>query len=127
MAALPLSQVQSANQKAKDELPPGLVAVFAGATAGIGALALKGFAKSTVKPRVYFIGRSEEGAAQLKAELNEINEGGEYTFVKADMSSLKKTDKVCREIMAKEQHINVLFMSQETLRFGSGTLLRLVS
>lgn len=114
MPGLTLPQVTASNKLAESALPSGLVAVFAGATAGIGSLALRGFAKHTIRPRIYFIGRSEEGAAKLQEELKAINADGEYIFLKANMSLLKETDEVSKQIMDKEKHVNVLFMSQGT-------------
>lgn len=113
-----LDAVHAANIKATTTLPPGLVAVFAGSTAGIGELALKGFTKHAQRPKIYFIGRSEEAGERLLKELKALNADGEYVFVKADMSLLKNTDEVCRDIQSKEKAINVLYMSQGTLRGG---------
>ncbi|KAK0387692.1 hypothetical protein NLU13_3937 [Sarocladium strictum] len=54
-----LKHVQASNSRVAQSLPAGLVAVFAGATSGIGELALKSFAKYTNRPKIYFIGRSQ--------------------------------------------------------------------
>lgn len=115
-----LSRVHASNAQARTDLPKGIVAVFAGSTAGIGALALKAFATHAPSPRIYFIGRSEEAGAQLKRELKALNADGEYVFVPADMSLLKNVDEVCRDIKSKEKVVNVLFVSQGTLRMGVG-------
>ena len=118
MAAIPLATVAASNSKAVTELPAGLVAVFSGCTSGIGEAALKGFVKSTTKPRVYFVGRSEEAGARITQELKQSNEQGEYTFLSADLSSIKNVDELCNKIAAKEKYINVLFMSQGLLKMG---------
>ncbi|KAG9503936.1 hypothetical protein J7337_003895 [Fusarium musae] len=55
-----LSQVRQTNASAAFKLPAGLVGVFAGATAGIGETALKAFTKHTTRPKIYYIGRSQE-------------------------------------------------------------------
>ncbi|KAF5986090.1 hypothetical protein FCOIX_1717 [Fusarium coicis] len=55
-----LSQVRQTNASAALKLPAGLVGVFAGATAGIGETALKAFTKHTTRPKIYYIGRSQE-------------------------------------------------------------------
>jgi NADP-dependent 3-hydroxy acid dehydrogenase YdfG len=55
-----LSDIQSSNSRIASTLPRGLVAVFVGATSGIGETTLKQFAKHAHQPRVYFIGRSQE-------------------------------------------------------------------
>ncbi|KAF7561375.1 hypothetical protein G7046_g2759 [Stylonectria norvegica] len=113
-----LDQVEQANNEAP---PAGIVAVFAGATAGIGELALKGFTKHTLHPRIYFIGRSQEAGDRLQKELKALNAQGEYNFVKADMSLLKNVDEVCRDIKKRETAINVLLLTQGTLKMGVDT------
>ncbi|EWG41898.1 hypothetical protein FVEG_03886 [Fusarium verticillioides 7600] len=55
-----LSQVRQTNASAAFKLPAGLVGVFAGATAGIGETALKAFTKHTTRPKIYYIGHSQE-------------------------------------------------------------------
>lgn len=107
-----LEQVQATNTLASTSLPPGLVAVFAGATSGIGSTALLAFAKYVSRPKIYFIGRSDEAAGELSKQMKEANPDGEYIFIKKDLSLLKKVDEVCKEIMSKEEAINLLFMSQ---------------
>ncbi|KAF4340852.1 hypothetical protein FBEOM_5193 [Fusarium beomiforme] len=116
-----LSRVQQTNTLAASKLPAGLVAVFAGATAGIGETALKAFAKHTAQPRIYYIGRSQESGDRLQNELKGLNPDGEYVFIKKDMSLLKNVDEVCRDIKSKEPVLNVLFLSQGTLRIGVDT------
>ncbi|RTE82149.1 hypothetical protein BHE90_003291 [Fusarium euwallaceae] len=113
-----LSEVEHSNSST---LPSNLVAIFAGATAGIGEAALKAFAKHTVKPKIYFIGRSRESGDRLLNELKFINAEGVYEFVQADMSLLANVDEVCRDIKRKEVVVNVLFMSQGTLKYGVDT------
>ncbi|KAF4982333.1 hypothetical protein FZEAL_2032 [Fusarium zealandicum] len=116
-----LTEVQRSNSTAASTLPPGLVAVFAGATAGIGETALKAFAKHTAQPKIYFIGRSQDAGDRLQSELKTLNPGGEYVFIKEDMSLLKNVDKVCEDIKNKESALNVLFLSQGTLKIGVDT------
>ncbi|CAG7935086.1 unnamed protein product [Penicillium nalgiovense] len=115
-----LSDVQSSNAQITNTLPAGLVAVFVGATNGIGEAALKEFARSTRSPRAYFIGRSQEAAARITAECRQLNPEGEFTFIKADVSLIRNVDSVCRELQSKEKTINILFLSCGTLRFGEG-------
>lgn len=112
---VPLPDVQSSNSRIASALPPGLVAVFVGATSGIGETTLKQWAKHARQPRVYFIGRSQEAADRITAECKALNSDGEYTFIKADTSLLRNVDDVCRDIKVKEKSINLLFLSTGTL------------
>ncbi|KGO41079.1 Short-chain dehydrogenase/reductase SDR [Penicillium expansum] len=119
MVSLP--DVQSSNAQIASTLPAGLVAVFVGATNGIGEAALKEFARSTRSPRAYFVGRSQEAAARITAECRQLNPEGEFEFIKADVSLIKNVDAVCREIQSKEKTINILFLSCGTIRSGEDT------
>ena len=110
-----LTEVQSSNSLIPSILPQGLVAVFVGATSGIGETTLKQFAKYTRQPRIYFIGRSQEAGDRITAECKALNKEGEYAFIKADVSLMKVVDDICRDIKAKEQAINLLFQCQGTM------------
>ena len=107
-----LSTVQAFNSLIACTLPPGLVAVFVGATSGIGEATLKQFATHARQPRAYFIGRSQAAADRIAAECTALNPDGTYTFIKADVSLIKVVDKVCEEIKAKEKVLNILCLSQ---------------
>lgn len=110
-----LTDVQSSNSRVATALPPGLVAVFVGATSGIGETSLKQFAKHSHQPRVYFVGRSQEAGDRIAAECEALNSEGQYIFVKADVSLIRIVDEVCRDIKSKERVVNLLFLSQGTL------------
>jgi NADP-dependent 3-hydroxy acid dehydrogenase YdfG len=104
------SNVQLSNSLISSTLPR-LVAVFVGATSGIGEITLKKFAKYSNQPRAYFVGRSQDAADRIRAECKVINPQGEYIFIKADVSLIRVVDKVCDEIKAKEKALNMLFLS----------------
>ena len=106
-----LSDVQSSNSQIPSTLPPGLVAVFVGATSGIGEETLKQFAKYTRQPRAYFVGRSQAAADRIIADCKALNALGEYIFIKADVSLIRVVDEVCREIKTREKVIDLLFLS----------------
>lgn len=110
-----LTDVQSSNSRVASALPPGLVAVFVGATSGIGETSLKQFAKHARQPRVYFVGRSQEAGDRIVAECKALNSEGEYTFLKADTSLICTVDDVCREIKSRERTVNLLFLSTGSL------------
>jgi NADP-dependent 3-hydroxy acid dehydrogenase YdfG len=115
-----LEQIRSSNSKISTTLRPGLVAVFAGATSGIGESSLKQFAKNAIKPRIYFLGRSKQSGDRVHAELKKLNPDGEYTFISVDVSLLRSVDDVCRQIKEKETSINLLFLSTGTMVSGKG-------
>ena len=119
-----LSDVHLSNSRISTALSPGLVAVFVGATSGIGLYTLKQFAKHARQPRVYFIGRSQEAGDRIASECKAANPEGEFIFVKADVSLIRVVDDVCRDIQSKEKAVNLLFLSPGTLVSGVGTSLR---
>lgn len=92
-----LSTVLSSNARIATELPSSLVAVFTGATSGIGEYTLLALAKHTVKPRIYFVGRSQDAANRIIAEARRLNPEGSYVFLKGDLSLLRNIDNICEE------------------------------
>lgn len=106
-----LTDVQASNAQIPTALPQGLVAVFVGATNGIGEYAMKEFARYARQPRVYFVGRSQEAGDRIAAECRQVNSEGEFFFIKADVSLLENVDDVCRKIASKEKCINLLFLT----------------
>jgi len=90
-----LTDVISSNSRIASSLPPGLVAVFVGASSGIGEGTLKQFAKYARQPHVYFVGRSQEAGDRIAAECKALNPEGEITFIKADVSLIRVVDDVC--------------------------------
>ncbi|KAI4134253.1 MAG: hypothetical protein LQ347_001687 [Umbilicaria vellea] len=116
-----LSIVQASNSRVASVLPAGLVAIFVGATSGIGETSLKQFAKHARQPRVYFVGRSQEAGDRITGECKALNSEGKYIFIKADTSLIRTVDDVCRDIKKKEKAVNLLFLSTGTLKFHTET------
>ncbi|TVY40004.1 Oxidoreductase [Lachnellula subtilissima] len=110
-----LSAIRTSNSLIKSTFPAGLVAVFIGATNGIGEVSLKTFAKYTHQPRAYFVGLSQDAGDRIAAECKALNPGGEYIFKKADVSLIRVVDEVCEEIKKKEKCLNILFLSAGVL------------
>jgi NADP-dependent 3-hydroxy acid dehydrogenase YdfG len=107
-----LSQIQASNALISSTFPTRLVALFVGGTSGIGEITLKKFAQHSHQPRAYFVGRSQDAADRIVAECKTLNPGGEFIFVKADVSLIRVVDDVCKDIKAKEKVLNLLFLSQ---------------
>ena len=113
------STIQASNAKLATTLPPRMVAVFVGATNGIGEYALKAFAEHTKQPKIYFVGRSQDSANRIIADCRKLNPDGQYIFLKSDVSLLKNVNEVCEKILAEEQTINLLFQTQGGLNSAS--------
>ena len=113
------TEVRDSNSRILTSLPAGLVAVFVGGTNGIGEYTLKQVARHTKFPRVYFVGRSQEAGDRIRAECEQLNPDGSFTFIRGDAGLIKNVDELCRDIKAKEKSINLLFLSIGTLDFYS--------
>ena len=59
--------------------------------------------------------RSQDAADRILSELKAIQPDGETTFIRKDLTMLKNVDEVCEEIKAKENTVNLLFMTQGIL------------
>ncbi|KAK7994901.1 short-chain dehydrogenases/reductase [Apiospora arundinis] len=106
-----LELMRASNARIATSLLSGLVAVFVGATSGIGNTTLKQFASRAQQPRIYFVGRRQDEGERIKAELEKLNPDGEYHFFKQDVSCMKNVDEVCRYIQSRESTINLLYLT----------------
>lgn len=110
-----LAEIESSNSRIPSTLPTNLVAVFVGATSGIGEYALTQFVEHARQPTVYFVGRSQESATRITKQCQKINADGRYNFIRSDTSLIRNVDDVCNEIKSKEKAINLLFLTTGTL------------
>ena len=88
-------------------------------TTGIGAGMATAFAKYAPKdknaPYIILIGRSQQGADTVIAEMKKFNSAGQYEFIKGDLSLMKGVRSVADEVAGKVDKINYLCMSQGIL------------
>ncbi|PVH85772.1 putative short-chain dehydrogenases/reductase [Cadophora sp. DSE1049] len=112
-----LNNIRISNRSLQ-ELPPGLVAVFVGATSGIGLATLKQFARNTNGARAYIIGRSREKVSHIIDALKCINPMGTFVFVEGQFSLIKEVDRISEQINKLEDHIDILCMSPGYLSLG---------
>lgn len=106
------ASVLASNATIRTRLPANLVAVFAGATSGIGEATLKKFVSNTVTPRIYLVARNRNSAARVLADCRALNPDGQYFSIQGDLSLMSVVDTVCDEIKSKEDAVNLLFQSQ---------------
>lgn len=112
-----LSTIRQSNKSILPSPPTGFVAVFVGATRGIGAGTLKAFVKNTGSGTFYVVGRSKAIFATQLAELESPNANVTIHFIQAEISLLRDVDAVCKTISARESKVDLLFMSAGLLRF----------
>ncbi|KAK1491539.1 hypothetical protein CTAM01_10265 [Colletotrichum tamarilloi] len=96
----------------------GFVAVFAGATSGIGLATLKVLTVSLVSPRFYVIGRSKASFALHIAALRRSNPSVSIHFIETEIALLRNVIAVCENIIRREPHVDLLYMSPGSLAFG---------
>jgi NAD(P)-dependent dehydrogenase (short-subunit alcohol dehydrogenase family) len=82
-----------------------------GGTSGNGEATARSFVRNAIAPRVYLIGRNEAQASKIIQELNALNPESRATFLKCDVSLLKKVDEVCKDIQEMEEKVNVLVLT----------------
>ncbi|PWY86765.1 short-chain dehydrogenases/reductase [Aspergillus heteromorphus CBS 117.55] len=104
MIALP--DIQSSNARITTSLSEGSVALFVGGTSGVGEITLKQFASHTKRPRIYFVGRSQEAGTRIATECKTMNPEGEYIFIPADASLIRVVDEVSRGAGGHEGQID---------------------
>ncbi|KAI1874205.1 uncharacterized protein JN550_002784 [Neoarthrinium moseri] len=100
-------------------LPRGLVALFVGATSGIGQSTLQNFAQHAPSPRIYSVARPQTVASHESqlAALRQSNPTAKLNLIQADASLVSEIDKVVNEIMQKETKLDLLVVSAGFMAF----------
>ncbi|KAA6409851.1 MAG: hypothetical protein FRX48_06463 [Lasallia pustulata] len=109
-----IEAVRASNARLKNT-QPGLVALFVGATSGIGEYTLKQFYRQTASPVVYFVGRNQSAATRILSELEPLNPTGTATFLRADITLLSSVRTLCASLLTRSQTLNLLFLTPGTL------------
>ncbi|KAK7419214.1 hypothetical protein QQZ08_010926 [Neonectria magnoliae] len=113
-----LQTIQQSNASVAT-LPPGLVALFIGATSGIGQSTLQHFAQHASSPRIYTVARPQTATSHEKflASLRQSNPSSSYSLITADHTLVSDIDKVVAAIKEKETKLDILFMSTASFAF----------
>ncbi|KAF4967630.1 hypothetical protein FSARC_4825 [Fusarium sarcochroum] len=100
-------------------LPKGLVALFIGATSGIGQSALQQFAQQAPAPRIYTVARPQTAPSHenLLAELRQSNPDGNYNLITADVSLISEVGKAVKAVKQAETKVDILFLSAGFMPF----------
>lgn len=115
-----LSIIKESNAKVlPGALSSGLVAVFIGATSGIGKATLEQFIVATrdKSPRVYITGRSTSAAVPLLAELRQSNPSASLEFIEQDVSLIRNVDAAVDQIKQNETKVDLLFVTVGFISF----------
>jgi hypothetical protein len=113
-----LQTVQHANVGV-GSLPASLVAVFMGATSGIGQSALQHFAQHASSPRIYSVARPSAVASHdnFLSSLRQSNPTGTYNLIEADVSLISEIDRIVAGVKENETKVDILFMSAGFMAF----------
>ncbi|KAM5342038.1 hypothetical protein ACJ41O_015069 [Fusarium nematophilum] len=100
-------------------LPQGLVALFIGATSGIGQSALEHLAQHASSPRIYTVSRPQTVASHetFLSSLRQSNPTGTYNLITADVSLISEVDKIVSHITKHETKLDILFLSAGFMAF----------
>ncbi|KAH8669107.1 hypothetical protein BX600DRAFT_461235 [Xylariales sp. PMI_506] len=100
-------------------LPQGLVALFIGATSGIGQSALQHFAQNASSPRIYTVARETAvySHSNLISSLRESNPSAHIDVITADVSLISEIDKIADTITQKETRIDIVVLSAGFMAF----------
>lgn len=113
-------EILASNALINDATSPR-IAVFAGATSGVGKLTIKALVATSTSVRIYLIGRksaSERTQVSIQ-ELHAINPKAEVIWVEGEISLLAETKRVCEVIKSKESRVDLLFLSAGYAPFGA--------
>ncbi|KAE8156867.1 hypothetical protein BDV40DRAFT_280139 [Aspergillus tamarii] len=111
LAAVRVSNAQLTNTT----LPK--IAVFVGATAGIGRATLTQFVNKGYPLKAYIIGRNEDEFRPVLGELCASNKAAELIFLEGQISLMAETKRLTDEILRREEHIDLLYLSAGFLPF----------
>ncbi|KAM0555875.1 hypothetical protein ACHAPJ_006277 [Fusarium lateritium] len=100
-------------------LPKGLVAMFIGATSGIGQSALQQFAQLAPAPRIYTVARPQTAPSHesLLAKLKQSSPEGSYNLITADVSLISEVSKAVKVVKQNETKVDILFLSAGFMPF----------
>ncbi|KAI9825350.1 MAG: hypothetical protein M1826_007028 [Phylliscum demangeonii] len=92
------------------------VAVFVGATSGIALQTLTEYARRSLRPTAYIVGRNSTKLASIIADLEALNPAGRFKPLEGEISLLKNVDAVCAAFGAQESHLDLLVMAPGYLK-----------
>lgn len=111
-----LDEVKASNSRLTSETTPR-VAVFVGATAGIGQATLSQLVCSGFPVKAYIIGRDEAACQPFLRKLRHTNPAAELVFLQGQISLMAETKRLTDEILDQETHVDLLFLSAGFLPF----------
>lgn len=106
-----LVDVKQSNAQFAAHKHPGKVAVFIGATNGIGKATLEVMASLLHTPTFYVVGRSASRFEHQRLRLAELNAEARIIFIEDEIALISGVDRACKQIQEAENLIDYLYMS----------------
>ena len=112
-------EIKASNALINDATAPR-VAVFIGATSGIGKFTVRALADTGASTRIYLVGRksSAERMNLFMQELHAFNPKVEFNWIEAEVALLSETKRVCEVIKSRESRVDLLFLTTGYAPFG---------
>jgi NAD(P)-dependent dehydrogenase (short-subunit alcohol dehydrogenase family) len=105
-----LSEMRASNTRITEDTVPH-IAVFTGATDGIGKAALVRLLATKLPIKVYVIGRNGDKHKAFLDQLRGSNKQANVIWLEGQLTLLADTRRLCDEIKAREKCIDALYMS----------------
>jgi len=114
-----LSTVLSHNTHAATSPPTNLTCVFIGGTGGIGLSTLHRLASILRSSTFHVLGRSSTRFdSTQRPQLESLDRGNRFVFWETEVTLLAQVDATCKGICAREEKVDVLFLSAGMLPFN---------
>lgn len=117
-----LDTINQSNARIASSLPAGLVALFIGATKGIGQSTLEHLARhAPPAARIYSVARPGAAAAaheELLASLRRARPDAAFTLVTADVSLVSEVDRVAAAVAQDAKKLDLLVLSAGYMPMG---------
>lgn len=112
-----ISEIRASNARITLQGHRGVVCVFAGATAGIGAATLRELVSMLQSATFYILGRDPSRYEDNLNELRDINPTNKIIFVETQVSVISDVDRVCKQIATAESKIDIICLSTGGMPF----------
>jgi NADP-dependent 3-hydroxy acid dehydrogenase YdfG len=116
-----ISTIRERNARYTKEHSAGLVCVFVGATAGIGAATLERMVQMLDDSTFYVLGRSATKFQAQKSKLESLNTNNKISFIQTEVSLVSGVDDACQLVVEKENEVDYLYMSAGKVPFEGAT------
>lgn len=116
-AMVNISKIRKSNASFAAQGHSGLVCVFAGATAGIGAATLREMVGLLHSSTFYILGRDPSRYGDKLDELKKIDPTNSIVFIETQVALISAIDAACKQISAAAEKVDIICMSPGGMPF----------